>query len=259
MKADTVLFAVARLETFKRDVKARVTSNLGQATGFFYETQDAKLFIVTNKHVVYDRSKHHFPDRLRIHVHSDPIHWSKMTHIDLRLWSIDGKKLWKWFPNSPVDVVAVEVPTDQLRGCRFVAFSKADMTGDGAEPLPGKDIDLGFQALVMGYPLDFYDKNNFLPMTRAATIATWPWLPFEEKPCFLVDARLHPGMSGSPVILPQGTIKIKQGSSGAEDALVSTENYLLGVVSDERIRWGEPLGLNTVWHASIISDLVDDK
>ena len=138
-------------------------------------------------------------------------------------------------------------------------FSETDMIGGGAQPLPGKDIDLGFQALAMGYPLDFYDKNTFLPMTRAATIATWPWLNFERKPCFLIDARLHPGMSGSPVILPAGTIKITQDSAGAEDAAVSTDSYLLGVVSDEQTPWGEPLGLNTVWHASIIRDLVNDK
>jgi hypothetical protein len=259
MKAETALFAVARLETFKRDAKARVSSKLRQATGFFYRTQDGRLSVVTNKHVIYDRNEHYFPDRLRIHVHSDPLHWSKMKHIDLRVWSKDGKKLWKWFPNRPIDVIAVDVPTNQLKDCFFVAFSKTDMMEDGAEPLPGKDIDLGFQALVMGYPLDFYDKNTFLPMTRAATIATWPWLNFERKPCFLIDARVHPGMSGSPVILSPGTIKMMQDSSGAESAAVSSESYLLGVVSDERTPWGEPLGLNTVWHANTIRDLVNDK
>jgi len=96
-------------------------------------------------------------------------------------------------------------------------------------------------------------------MARAATVATWPWLNFEGKPCFLVDARLHPGMSGSPVISSTGTIKMVRDSPGAEGVAVSTESYLLGILSDERTPWGELLGLNTVWHASIIKEMVNDK
>lgn len=254
MKAEMALFAVARLETFKRDVKAGVTSKLATATGFFYRNQAGRLFLVTNKHVIYDRDRHYFPDKLRLYVHSDPKHLTKMKHVDLGLWSKDRKKLWKWVQNRPIDVAAVEVPAGQLTGCLFTPFSKADMMDADTELLPGRDIDLGLQALVIGYPLGFYDKNTFLPMARAATVATWPWLNFEGKPCFLVDARLHPGMSGSPVITSVATIHTKQ-----DRPTISTESYLLGVFSDERTPWGEPIGLNTVWHASTIKDIVNDQ
>jgi len=260
MNAEMALFAVVRLQTFKRDVKARVTSELATATGFFYKNQAGKLFIITNKHVIYDRDRHYFPDRLRLYVHSDQNHLTKMTNIDLRLWSKDGKKMWNWLQNRPIDIAAVEVPKDQLAGCFFIPFFKEDMMDADTELLPGRDIGLGMQALVIGYPLGFYDKNTFLPMARAATVATWPWLNFEGKPCFLVDARLHPGMSGSPVILAPGTIRIKRDSTVAKKEIeVSTETRLLGVFSDERTTWGEPLGLNTVWHASIIRDIVGEK
>jgi hypothetical protein len=259
MKAEGALLAVTRLETFKRDPRAKVTSKLATATGFFYRNKAGNLFLVTNKHVVYDKDKHYFPDRLRFYVHSDPKHLTKMKSIDLKIWGKDGKKLWKWVKYRPIDVAVLDVPANYVTGCFVTAFSKEDMFGADADLLPGKDIDLGLQALVIGYPLGFYDKNTFLPMARAATVATWPWLNFEGKPCFLVDARLHPGMSGSPVISSTGTLKVRRDSQGAEEVAVSTESYLLGIFSDERTPWGEPLGLNTVWHASIIKEMVDDK
>ncbi|MBI2847506.1 MAG: trypsin-like peptidase domain-containing protein [Chloroflexi bacterium] len=256
MIATMALFAVARLETFKHDSKARVTSLLATATGFFYRNKEDKVFLITNKHVLYDRDRHYFPDWLRFHVHSDLNHLTKTKHIDLRLWGKGGKRLWKWVPHRPIDVAALEVPANQLADCRFINFSQEDMLKD--QLLPGKDIDLGLQALVVGYPLDFYDKNTLLPMARGAIVATWPWLNFEGKPCFLVDARLHPGMSGSPVISSPGTVCRKQNSKGVEEVANKKETYLLGVFSDERTPWGEPIGLNTVWHASIIRDMVGD-
>lgn len=259
MKAEMALFAVARLETFKRDSQARVTANLATATGFFYRNKAGRLFLVTNKHVLYDEYKHYFPDRLRFYVHTDLMHLTKIKHVDLRLWSKDGKKLWKWAQYRPIDVAALEMPANLLTDCFFTAFSKDDMLDVDTGLLPGKDIDLGLQALVLGYPLGFYDKNTFLPMARAATVATWPWLNFEGKPCFLVDATLHPGMSGSPVISSPGAIRIKRDSSGVEQVLVGTESYLLGILSDERTPRGVPIGLNTVWHATTIESIVNDE
>lgn len=259
MKPEMSLFAVTRLETFKRDRRAGVTSKLAGATGFFYKNKAGGLFLVTNKHVLYDKDNHYFPDRLRFYVHTDVMHLTKIKHIDLKLWSKDGKKLWKWVQYRPIDVAAMEVPANLLTGCFITAFSEGDLLDADADLLPGRDIDIGLQTLVLGYPLGFYDKNTFLPMARTATVATWPWLNFEGKPCFLVDARLHPGMSGSPVISSAGAVRVKRDSSGIEEVLVGTESSLLGIFSDERTPWGEPIGLNTVWHASTIKGIVNDQ
>lgn len=258
MKTEMALFAVTRIETFKRESRARVTSHLKTATGFFYVNARRETFLVTNRHVVYDKDEHYFPDRLRFYVHTDPLHYTKSKHVDIRLWSKDGRKLWRWFAYRPIDVAVLRLPVESLIGCFFTCFSKADLLDDRAGLLPGKDIDLGLQSLVIGYPLGFYDKNTLLPMARAATVATWPWLNFEGRPCFLVDARLHPGISGSPVISAAGTVRVKQDSPDAEGGADNTGSYLLGIISDERKPWDEPLGLNTVWHASLVEDLVSD-
>jgi len=63
MKTEMALFAVARIDFQPRfagtgDFPARYS------TGFFYKDATGKLFLVTNKHVVYDKGKHYFPDRL---------------------------------------------------------------------------------------------------------------------------------------------------------------------------------------------------
>lgn len=258
MKTEMALFAVTRIETFKHDLRAKVTSHLKTATGFFYVNAMGETFLVTNRHVVYSKDEHYFPDRLRFYVHTDPFHYTKMKHVDLRLWGKEGEKLWRWVKHRPIDVAALRVPAGSMTGCFVTCFSKADLLDDHAGLLPGNDISLGLQALVIGYPLGFYDKNTHLPMARSATVATWPWLNFEGRPCFLVDARLHPGNSGSPVISSSGTIRMKQDSPDTEGGAGNTGSYLLGIISDERTPWDEPLGLNTVWHASLVEDLVSD-
>ena len=111
--------------------------------------------------------------------------------------------------------------------------------------------------MVLGYPLDFYDELNHFPIARSAGVATWPWFGFDRKPCFLIDARLHPGMSGSPVLSSPGSI-IGRSTKSTSKSTSKTEQevFLLGIFSAEmHVQW-EPLGLNVVWHASIIEDII---
>jgi len=252
-EAEMALFAVARLEVYKRDTKARKTSRLAIGTGFFYRIGKDKLFLITNRHMVYDEEKHHFPDKLRLYVHSDKEHLSKTKCIDLKLWDKAGKRLWKHSSRYPVaDVVALEVPLEEIAGCFFVAFSKDDILDDNVY-LPGKAINLGLQALVLGYPLDFYDRMNHFPMARMAGVATWPWFNFDRKPCFLIDARLHPGMSGSPVISSRGTIQKKNETEGANASKTDQEIYLLGVFSAEWVsRGGLPPENRSTFNARLL-------
>ncbi|MDP2950429.1 MAG: serine protease [Chloroflexota bacterium] len=257
MKAEQALFAVTRLDTFKRDVQARVTSKLASATGFFYKSRSGSHFLVTNKHVLYNRADHSFPDRLRLHVHTDPKYFTKMRSVDLRLWSRSGEKLWRSPKDRRIDVAALKVPERELEGCFYLYFTEGDLLDVGDEFLPGRHIDIGVHTLVLGYPHGFYDVNTFLPIARAGTVATWPWLDFEGKPCFLIDAKLHPGMSGSPVLSSSGAIH--KSSDSAAPGADAQESYLLGVFSDEWTYRGEPLGLNTIWHAAPSLSMLEEE
>lgn len=79
-------------------------------------------------------------------------------------------------------------------------------------------------------------------------------VPYRDNPYFLVDARLHPGTSGSPV-----TTKFKDTWPTTRGTIERGGNafYLLGINSstfplppDQ-----EPLGLNAVYFASMIDQM----
>lgn len=249
-EAEMALFSVVRLEAFQYEPKARKTFEVHGATGFFYLSDKGELYLITNRHVVYDEESHHFPDKLRLYIRSDKRYLSKIKTIELKLWSRAGKKLWKHSKSYPVaDVIALKVPLEDIAGCFYFYFLKDDIL-DSPHSIPGRGIGLGLQALALGYPLGFYDKMNHFPMARMASIATWPWLNYDKKPCFLIDAKLHPGMSGSPVISAPGTIHKKTVSQGQSST--DKESYLLGIFS---ATW-QQLGLNIVWHASIIENIL---
>lgn len=262
MKAEHALFAVARLETFNRDPKAAKTFALAEATGFFYKSEAGKIFLVTNEHVVYSEQQHYFPSTMKIWVHTDPDHLKKTKPIELPLWEAKERryrKLWKRARYRPIDIAALEIPNEKLKGCFYFFFSKDDLLDKGEDLLPGRDIGLGMQALILGYPLGFYDENNHLPIARAASVATWPWLSFEGKPYFLVDAVTHPGLSGSPVISSPGTVYGKTDSDDLTSDRDALRSYLFGIFSAEKTPYNRSLGLNMVWHAAIIRDIVEAK
>jgi hypothetical protein len=105
----------------------------------------------------------------------------------------------------------------------------------------GDDVD------IIGYPRGFSDVLHNYPVMRTGAIASAYPVPFNGQPLFLVDARLHPGTSGSPVLTkPSSILRTQTGMlhPGGETT------YFLGVNSGEFIFPGESSGLNAVWYAS---------
>jgi hypothetical protein len=258
VRIEKMLFATTRLETYQHDARASKTSRLATATGFFYQAAPDQIFLITNKHVLYEENSHYFPDRVRLHVHTNEDHLSKIKKIDLRLWDSRGRKTWRWSRRNPsIDIVALPVPRERLEGTYMEALTTEDIYIREGEPLKGCDICLGLQAVAFGYPLDFYDENTYLPIARTASVATLPWLNFRRKPYFLIDASLHPGMSGSPVVSSPGAC-LRRNCPQNPATCPSAECFLLGVFSS---RWekGELLELNNVWHASLIREIVAEE
>jgi hypothetical protein len=194
--------AVCRLEVLKRD-RYGGEFRVGEATGFFCEGQ-GRLYLVTNKHVVSGLEG--YADILRIHP------TTKGRRLTLNLRREDGKPLWLEHSSKKVDLVALEIPKEKIwshgesffwirddsgKDFRLFTFTEKDLV---PESYPGVKVPLGSFALVLGYPLGFYDKIHPNPIVRLATVSTIPWQDFGGEPCFLIDAVLHPGMSGSPVV-----------------------------------------------------------
>lgn len=77
----------------------------------------------------------------------------------------------------------------------------------------------GQKIIFIGYPTGFFDKTNFLPVMRSGTIASIPYIDFENKKQILIDAQVFPGSSGSPVFVE-----------------VEGQYKLLGIVSEAVIK-----------------------
>ena len=85
-------------------------------------------------------------------------------------------------------------------------------------------------------------------------------VPFRGNPYVLIDARLHSGTSGSPVVTkPTNLIMRTDGSGAITNRFV---RYLVGVhsatldVTDRDSKRDEPLGLSVAWFASLIQEII---
>jgi len=241
-------FSVVRLEVFESEVGITKNKLVGRATGFLYKNETGQSYLITNKHVVYDPKDDYRPDFLIAYVRvvqSPPkkIKMSETLEVRFEL-NEGGERMWKALRGN-MDIAALKIDETNVKHWFVTYLSRDDM-------LPANShFSLGSQALILGFPQGvFYDESSNLPVARIATIATYPWLTFNRKRCFLVDARTHDGMSGSPVVSLPRSIYEKSSTPVYED----TNCYLLGVFSSEWESRGEPLGLNTVWWPELIEE-----
>ena len=98
---------------------------------------------------------------------------------------------------------------------------------------------------IIGYPLGFYDDVHNFPIKRSASIASPFRVGFRGEPYFLIDAILHKGISGSPVIIPR---------SGFRPGTKTAIHTLLGVLSAR-----EKADLGVVWYYDLIQEIVADE
>jgi S1-C subfamily serine protease len=241
------IYAVAPIRCFKKE------EEIGQATGFFCLFNWP--YFITNRHVVIDEGEEFYPDELRLLLHKrDNTRRNEM--LSLPLYDANGKKLWLEHPlhGNEVDVIAIPIDPEKLDRYALKYFSTRDF---------GLSIDLsiGDDVLVIGYPLGFRDTVHNYPIVRNATIASVYPAPFEGKPRFLIDSRLHRGTSGSPVLTkPTDIIRTTDGSVAYQPGLL--RRYFLGIhsetldIPDRDPQIDEPLGLNFVWYAGLIPEII---
>lgn len=100
---EAVLLAVTRVGTY---IGSRA---LTSASGFFFRREN-RLFVVTNRHVLYDEPGDHFPDRIEILVHTDERNLTSHALVFLPLYR-DGLALWRAATDSEgeVDVAVLEM------------------------------------------------------------------------------------------------------------------------------------------------------
>ena len=250
MPINNIVASVTHIQCLKQGQRNSV------ATGFFYVHKD-NLYLITNRHVVISEVDNYFPDEIQLRLHMTPSDLSQNADYLVPLYDRNANPLWLQHPQygKEVDVVALPMDKDQISSRFFVkAFSESDHIPQDM------DISIGEDVIVMGYPLGFHDALHNLPIVRNALMATVYPVPFGGMPAVLIDARLHRGTSGSPVLTKASNIIRRiDGSTSFMDKAVQ---YLVGVQSgawdsknrDPKI--DEPLGLNLVWFASLIPEII---
>lgn len=200
------------------------------ATGFFFNGEDGKLYLVTNKHVIYGKkfAEEVDPiiDQIKLILHIDPKNLSKNEELIINL--TEGKKnKWLEYKSSPeVDVVLIPVNIDRNKYF-LIPLNKSFVEIE--------NIQVGFEKIfIMGYPYGWYDKINNLPITRVGHLSSPFKVPFQGKQVMLGDVETHEGMSGGPVFMRLEDYTEKKGDKQIKH-MGSTRIVLLGIHS------GQPL------------------
>lgn len=219
---------------------------LGSATGFFFKHNGLK-YLATNRHVVIDKDKKHFPDSLILTLHQKKDDLTKNCEVKLQLYC-DKTPLWLQHPHyhEKCDVVLIPLDVTTLEG-RYFLYNSLAITFIDSEIINKSELNSFGNLVVVGYPLGFYDEIHNLPVYRKAMIASCYGVNFRECPYFLIDTNLHPGTSGSPVFNSHHTL-FKEGSREEGYALFGMHSAGYEV---DKI----PLGLNVVWYAELLIEI----
>jgi S1-C subfamily serine protease len=234
--AESLLLSATRVSTFAGD---RV---LTAGSGFFFE-RDARLFLVTSRHVFIDEPAAHLPDRIEIVVHTDAKNLTLWERVSLPLYA-NGKAAWKQGTDSggEVDVAVLEIPRKLLpKSAVMACFGPASLPADFSE------VEAGTPLLLVGFPLGFYDTLHHLPVVRQAIVASAFGVRFQGQGYFLTDARMHRGASGAPVVLRRREGDFPYRLLGVHSSRLDMKNRDL----DQ----DESLGLNCAWYADILMTL----
>jgi S1-C subfamily serine protease len=227
----------------------RITTFLGEqlltnATGFFFQRDD-ELFVVTNRHVVFNEPTAHLPDRIEIELHQSADTLSDTVQLSIPLYA-DGKSAWREGVDSAgiVDIAVLRLePAALPKKLLHRAFTprhlvqKLDL------------VEIGMPVRIVGFPLGIHDLMHKLPVARQAVIASAFGVRFQGQGCFLTDARLHRGMSGAPVVARV---------TGRTSGRTALPWMLLGVhatrldVTNRDASQDESLDLNFAWYADIL-------
>jgi S1-C subfamily serine protease len=244
---DAELFSVALIRVLASG-KAPSPTVVGSATGFFYEDQ-GRTYLVTNRHVVIKEDANIYPDTIQLIVHTSREDIYACRDVPIPLYDGKTKPVWLEHPKSrsKVDVVALDFTQHRKESDVIVPWRSDKLLK------PGIVLKAGEKLSVIGYPLGFYDTVFNLPVVRDAAIASAYPMPFRGRPFFLIDANLHPGTSGGPVVTKSSGIRHTK-AGGTEIGPVQVS--LLGVNAGEYIQDGVSLGLHQVWYAKIIEEII---
>jgi len=282
MKLDDTFHGISTL------VKSMVGNIQVQGSAFFYLEYGernkekpqwiaiANNWLVTNRHIILPKidGKETIPDKFIFNlwrIESNAVKW-----LPVELTKQDLLKRVKVHSDPEVDVAIIQIldilndiiknePRDSqtLRTSILapVSMSKEKLAGNNKiYPEVADDI------IVIGYPREFYDLHNVFPIIKSGIIASKWGANFNGKRCFLIDAKLFPGSSGSIVISKPKDLVVENGQ-----VLTAKEKQFgfLGIFSGEpfkelqtvetddmmiKVKAGFNVGI--VWYGELIEEII---
>lgn len=223
--------------------------DLGKGTGFFV-VRGGATFLVTNWHVLTGRDPRSDqpkkcaskPDQVLASL------TGVMRRLALPLYGDDNRARWLVHPDRGREYDVAVLPIRPIMPQEVVDLFAYTVD----EPADPALLSVTSEVSIVGYPFSL-DGRLQHPVWTRGTIATEPDLPFEDTPCFLVDARSREGQSGSPVIAYWRPDAMKGTTAGL--SLGHGESWeLLGVYSG---RITEDSDLARVWKRSAIREIID--
>ncbi|WP_433953594.1 S1 family peptidase [Curtobacterium flaccumfaciens] len=229
--------------------------NTSIGTGFFYdvptEPDTNATVIVTNKHVLAGASSLTVWF-LKKNTDGGPA-LGHVYPITLGAFSEDN---YCGHPDPDIDVAVLPaVPLFQLASDSGNPLFYRSIVSSSVPTLDQlNDLDAVEDVRFVGYPDGIYDKQNYLPVTRRGTTASYLQHDYEGRPVFLIDASVFPGSSGSPVVIADSA------SYATKTGLkLGGRLLLLGIVAEVRItqRVGDLITLPTSTIVPRVSEMLD--
>jgi V8-like Glu-specific endopeptidase len=205
-------------------VQCKAAATAWSGTGFFVsipvDDGSTKMIFVTNKHVLNgaqtvqiitpaasneSQPRPLFGQSAVVHVQSPTFATHSDPSVDVAAMVLDGQPILgqhqPYIKNLPVQMLTNETEVARL---------------DAIEPIT-----------FIGYPNALFDQFNMTPIARRGWTATPISLDHNGKPCFLIDASVFKGSSGSPVfVLDTGSYSVKGGG-----LVIGGRIALLGIVA----------------------------
>lgn len=145
---ESLLLTAARVSTFSSQ------RSLTNASGFFFE-RDGQLFLVTSRHVLYDKPTGHAPTRIEIELHIDPANIAASSGFSIPLYQA-GRSVWRQGTDTvgKIDVAVIPIERSVLSPYTlYRAFTPRHLLGQF------ELVEVGTALLILGFPLGFHDTH----------------------------------------------------------------------------------------------------
>jgi hypothetical protein len=235
---------------------------VGKATG---QTNDAgplyKLFIVTNKHVFYNKKANRYVKEVFFRFNTQD---NKSQNFKVDLLKPDGTPLWLMHKNENVDLAVLPINANAINDAKteYHFFSDNDLFF--AKNFKEKNISTGDGLFVLGFPRSISGKAKNFVIVRQGIIARVDEEVLDEG-FFYIDTSAYPGNSGGPVIIKPEIVSIQgtasNNSAGLIGVISTGETYSDVAVSKQtgeaKIVFTEQMGLVRIVPVELIYEIID--